>query len=174
LRPARRLLVVGALTLAATLGLAAAASAAPYYYLTNVHSGKVLMPQNHSKAWGTTIVQQNLQNAGAQTWFVETVGTGPGGSPIVRFKNRHSKLCIHPSDWSGLSGTRLLQASCSNNSEAKWYRYNWDGALYFNSLKTSKFMDIAGSSVNAGATAVQFDYDGTVSQRWRLVYAGNV
>jgi hypothetical protein len=167
----KTILAAAVAALALSLGFAGSAAAKPYYYIVNVNSGKALMAENHSKNWGTTIVQENIGGWGAQTWFVEWIGEGPDGW-VQRFRNRHSKWCIHPSDWSGLNGTRLLQASCTQAPEAKWYTHYWDHAWRFQSTRTFKFMDVANASLAPGATAVQYDYFGTPSQGWRFIYAG--
>jgi Ricin-type beta-trefoil lectin domain-like len=134
------------------------------------------MPKDASTTWGTTIVQQNrVLSSAAQMWSIEHVGSA-GGTAIWRFRNRHSNRCIHPSDWSGLNGTRLLQATCSDKPEAKWYRYEHAAGtkLSFQSVLTGKVMDISHSSPSsAGANAVQYDDYGSPSQRWRLEYAGD-
>jgi hypothetical protein len=168
------LLLAAPLALVIAFAGAASASARPYHQVVNAYSGRALMPKDGSTAWGTTIVQQNrVPSSAAQMWFIEHVGSA-GETEIWRFKNRQSNRCIHPSDWSGLNGTRLLQATCSNNPEAKWYRYSdATGKLSFQSVRTWDFMDISNGSTLPGANAVQNDDYGSLSQRWRLEYAGD-
>jgi cytochrome c len=172
--PSRRLLLAGLLGLAVALTVAASASAQPAYHLVNENSGKALMPAGGSTAWGTPIFQRTVQNVGAQHWFLNAEGGG-----WYSLKNRQSQLCIHPSNWSPVSGAYLLQASCvTNNGARKWYLFDSDpnspnSPWGFSSYKTGLYMDVEESSTTNNALAVQATYSTRPSQRWRLVYAGN-
>ena len=168
---ARRLRIALASVLALLIAgsAAASASAQPAYHLVNQHSGKVLMPAGSSTAWGQNIYQRPKDSSAAQHWFFTAEGTGR-----YAFRNRHSNLCIHPSNWSPVSGTYLLQASCAGGSDARmWSAAYASGSYIFRSVKTGLYMDIVLSSTATNANAVQASFDNSASQHWRLEYAGD-
>lgn len=165
--------------------LAGTASAKPFYYIVNQNSGKVLQAENHSKAWGTKVVQENIGPYGAQHWFIKNEGVY-AGLTVRSFENRHAHYCIHPSDWSGKNGTDLVLASCSNSSSGaarQWVPTNTSGTyspndifyghefMMFN-MQTFKYAAIWGASWDAGAHAVQHSYENKPHFKWRLIYGG--
>ena len=170
-RPSLRLVLAGMLTIALALAVTATASAKPAYYVVNKKSDKALMPAGGSTAWGVPIYQRTRQNIAAQHWFLNVEGGG-----WYSLENRQSDLCIHPSNWSPVSGAYLLQASCvTNNGARMWYLFysNADSAYGFSSYKTGLYMDVEEASTLNNALAVQASYSTSASQRWRLVYAGD-
>jgi Ricin-type beta-trefoil lectin domain-like len=90
------LLAMAVAALATVFGTAGSAQAkpGPFYYIVAEHSGKALMPENHSKDPGVRIVQMPKANVGAQHWLVRHVDNLPNGQTIRKFENRNSHLCI--------------------------------------------------------------------------------
>jgi hypothetical protein len=164
-----RIALASVLALLIAGSAAASASAQPAYHLVNQHSGKVLMPAGASTAWGQNIYQRPKVASAAQQWYF----TAEGGDRFS-FRNRHSNLCIHPSNWSPVSGTYLLQASCTSGGDARvWSAAYANGSYVFRSVKTGLYMDVVLSSTATNANAVQASFDHSTSQHWRLEYAGD-
>jgi hypothetical protein len=165
--------------------LAGTASARPFYYIVNSNSGKVLQAENHSKAWGTRVVQENIGPYGAQHWFIKNEGVY-AGLTLRSFENRNAHLCIHPSDWSGTPGTDLLLASCSNDSS--WAARSWAPTytsgnydplgIFYNrefsmfNRQSFKYAAIAYASQSVGERAVQANWEDNPHFHWRLIYGG--
>ena len=118
---------------------------------------------------GPNIYQRPKDSSAAQHWFFAAEGAGR-----YSFRNRHSNLCMHPSNWRPVSGTYLLQASCTGANDARmWSAAYASGSYVFRSVKTGLYMDVVLSSTATNANAVQASLDSSASQHWRLEYAGD-
>jgi hypothetical protein len=155
----------------------ASAKPGPFYWIVAEHSGKVLMPENHSKYLNTRIVQMNKGNFGAQHWKVWHLSTDSNGQSVRKFENRHSKLCIW--SYSTAVGEVLRQHGCQTGTldarHPEWRVSNkwdmWYGRPFTMwSEYSGQCMDIAGASQAEYTSAAQFTCHGGANQRFRLIY----
>ncbi|MET1004713.1 MAG: RICIN domain-containing protein [Propionibacteriaceae bacterium] len=162
-------------TLTITQPQTASAAPGPFYYIVAVHSGKPIMPINHTKDYGAEIVQADWQNGGALHWKIRTSGTIDGQQRIRRFENRHSKYCV--SSYGAMSPSALTQRSCLVD-------YTWDEEWVVSSASdmwagrpftvwnhhSGLCMDVVGASTAAYTRVGQYWCHGGPNQQFRLVY----
>jgi len=169
----RALAILGAATLFAGLTVTspqpASAKPGPFYYVVAEHSGKPIMPLNHSTAWWTDIVQSDWQNGGALHWKVERWYV----DDERLFKNRHSKLCVTAADFANPGGA-LPQNPC-NEAGTIWVvsspREMWAGRPFtIRAWGTWNCLDVAGASWNNGAPVGLYPCHGGHNQQFRLVH----
>lgn len=153
----------------------ASAAPGPFYYIVAVHSGKPIMPINHTQTWGAEIVQADWQNGGALHWKVQRSGTIGGQERIRRFENRHSKYCISSDGWN--TPVTLTQRTCRVD-------YTWNEEWIVSSAsdmwagrpftvwnnQSGLCMDVAGASTAAYTRVGQWPCHGGTNQQFRLVY----
>lgn len=175
----RRLASVALLALIVPMTFADTASAkpGPFYWIVAEHSGKVLMPENHSKEVGTRIVQMNKGNFGAQHWKIWHMGTDNNGQTVRKFENRHSHLCIW--SYSTALGEVLRQHGCESGSfdsrQPEWRVSNksdmWAGRPFTTwSEYSGQCMDVAGASQAEYTSVAQYTCHGGANQKFRLEY----
>ncbi|WP_203900348.1 RICIN domain-containing protein [Virgisporangium aliadipatigenens] len=162
-----------ALTVLVTTANAAQAGPGPFYYIVAEHSGKVLMPENHSKDPGVRIVQMPRGGFGAQHWKVRHVENLSNGQTIRKFENRHSHLCITIVDHEpGL----LTQDQCETGG---WYREwtvsNWNDLWAERPVKiwsheSNLCMDMYGGWVDDYTPAAQYWCHSGPNQTFRVDY----
>jgi len=151
--------------------------AGPFYWIIAEHSGKALMPENHSKNVGTRIVQMNKANFGAQHWKIRHISTDSNGQSVRKFENRNSHLCI----WVYSNGENdvLKQDGCeSGSSDARkpeWKVSNkydmWAGKPFTTwSQYSGRCMSINNVSSSEYASAVQYTCVGGANQKFRVQY----
>ncbi|BDA67648.1 hypothetical protein CAL7716_018140 [Calothrix sp. PCC 7716] len=149
----------------------------PFYWIIAEHSGKALMPENHSKNVGTRIVQMSKGNFGAQHWRIRHISTDSNGQSVRKFENRHSKLCIWA--YSTAQGQILKQHGCESGTDdarkPEWRVSNkhemWAGRPFTTwSEYSSKCMDVANASVADYTSVGQYTCHGGPNQKFRVQY----
>ena len=166
-------LIVAAL--AAVAPVKASAAAGPFYYIVAVHSGKPIMPINHTQDHGAEIVQADWQNGGALHWKIRRSGTINGAERIRRFENRHSHYCVSSHGWT--SPVILHQNQCTSfyTQSEEWVVSSaddmWAGRPFTVWNNASKLcMDVSGASIDAYTRVIQYPCTGGNNQKFRLVY----
>lgn len=171
--------LVAAATLFTALAIAnppkASAGPGPFYYIVAVHSGKPIMPINHTKDWGAEIVQADWQGGGALHWKIRRSGTIGGEERIRRFENRHSKYCISSNGWT--TPALLTQRTClvDYTWNEEWVVSSaadmWAGRPFTVWNNQSKLcMDVEAASTAAYTRVHQYWCHGGTNQQFRLVY----
>ncbi len=150
----------------------------PFYWIVAEHSGKVLMPENHSKELDTRIVQTAKANGGAQHWKILHMSTDSNGQSVRKFQNRHSKLCIWA--YSTAQGQVLKQHGCESGSfdsrKPEWRVSNkhemWAGRPFTTWSEYSKrCMNVSGASLAEYASVIQYTCQGGIAnEKFRLKY----
>lgn len=152
---------------------AALAGPGPFYYIVAEHSGKVLMPENHSKEPGVRIVQMTRGNFGAQHWRVRHMETLPNGQTIRKFENRHSQLCI---TIVGYGPGLLTQDQCETGGwDREWVVSNKDDLwaqrpVLIWSHQTNLCLSVGGASYADFAPMWQWPCHGRADQLFRVNY----
>ena len=72
------------------------------------------------------------------------------------------------STWSNEPGTNLYTYEDSDNDPQSWYIYGESGAYYFKSKCTDCVIDITGGSLEDGANAQMYTYNGSTSQKFQI------
>lgn len=180
--PLRRLLLLLTCTALLLVGLAvaqppkaAAAGPGPFYYIVAVHSGKPIMPINHTKNHGAEIVQADWQGGGALHWKIRRSGTIDGQERIRRFENRHSKYCVSANQWNTPVGLVQTQCTSFHTMSEEWVVSSadkmWAGQPFTVwNHQSGLCMDVAGASTAAYARVGQWYCHGGTNQQFRLVY----
>lgn len=160
-----------------TFAPAASAGPGPFYWIIAQHSGKAIMPENHSQSLNARIVQMNKGNFGAQHWKIRHISTDSNGQSVRKFENRHSKLCIWV--YGNSVGQVLKQHGCESGSYdarfPEWRVSNkWDMWAGYPFTMWSEYsgqcMDVAGAYQAEYTPVVQYPCHGGLNQKFRAVY----
>lgn len=139
-----------------TATIAPSASAATYYALVNLKSGKCMSVEGGgSTANGANVIQWSCNDGGEQLWYWS-------GSQL---KNRKSGKCLSVSGGgSTANGAELVQWSCTGESEQSWDHLS-NG--YLVNAKSGKVASVSGGgSTSNGAKVVQWQANSGGEQGW--------
>lgn len=139
-----------------TATIAPSASAATYYALVNLKSGKCMSVEGGgSTSNGANVIQWSCNDGGEQLWYWS-------GSQL---KNRKSGKCLSVSGGgSTANGAELVQWSCTGESEQSWDHLS-NG--YLVNAKSGKVASVSGGgSTSNGAKVVQWQANGGGEQGW--------
>lgn len=87
-----------------------------YHQLLSASSGQTLDVLNYSLDSGAEIIMYSNGKSSNQQWYLEYAGDG-----WFRIRNRHSSLCL------AASGTKIIQATLNEDSEAQLWRFIPEG-----------------------------------------------
>jgi len=140
------------------------------YKLVNRKSGKVLQVSGGSASLGTNFIQNTYIGATYQQWNVTPLDPKSGGDfSYFKISNVNSGLSPDVLNFSLENGGSIIAYNYIGVNQQWYLEYASDGWFYIRSKYSNKCMEVANSSIVAGANIQQWDKIGSTNQQWRLL-----
>lgn len=143
------------------------------YKIVNLKSAKLLgCSAAPSNSW-TSIKQVNNsnKNPGYQQWLFNRVTSGDRAYYLLKLNVEGSKpIYIDILDWNYKSGADVGTFPGGGGSLEQWYlEYAGDNSFYIRSRYSTKYLEVAGGTLTAGANIQMADFTGKDQQKWRIL-----
>lgn len=141
------------------------------YLVVNRNSGKVLQVAGGSTTSGTLLQQGTNTGVTYQQWDIVPVDSRIGGDfSYFGLKVANGGKSADVFNWSLDNGGAIALWDDTKGANQQWYfEYAGDGWFYIRSRHSAKCLDVTGASTGSGASIIQNDNNGSMSQQWRLL-----
>lgn len=150
-----------------------------YYTFTPMNCAYLTTPKVLEVAGNSSANNANVQTGTKgistnQKFKVISTGNGDDSFVIKTGSSSYSK-CITVSGASKNSGTKIIQYSYYNDGSDDndhWYFQElpiFNGTYYIKNQRSGKYLDIQGSKTESGTKAIQYEYNGSTNQQFKIV-----
>lgn len=134
------------------------------YKLVNRKSEKVMEILNDN------IRQNTYKGSTLQQWNVTPVDSRIGGDfSYFKIANVYNGLCPDVLNFSLENGANIIAYSFIGTNQQWYLEYAQDGWFYIRSKLSNKCLEVANSSILAGANIQQWEKTGGENQQWRFI-----